>query len=106
LLQQLLVARRLCCLDLDVRLGSLSSRNQRWLVLGLQSRWQRVLLAPLQIGCSIAVPCPLVLASFCPVQSLVDVAGSGSSVRRFSAVPLSSTVTSLIRWCLCICRWW
>ncbi|KAF3498561.1 hypothetical protein DY000_02053983 [Brassica cretica] len=31
--------------------------------------------------------------------------GSGSSVCRLGAVPLSSTVTSLFRWCLCICRW-
>ena len=33
-----------------------------------------MLLAPLQIGCSSAVSCPLVLVIF-PVQSLVDVAG-------------------------------
>ncbi|CAN7070674.1 unnamed protein product [Brassica oleracea var. botrytis] len=38
-------------------------------VLGLQSRWQRVLLAPLQIGCSSAVPCPVVLASLSRAES-------------------------------------
>ncbi|KAH0883279.1 hypothetical protein HID58_059375, partial [Brassica napus] len=43
-------------------------------VLGLQSRWQRVLLASLQIGCSSAVPCPVVLASLSRAES-----GSGSS---------------------------
>ncbi|CAF2108666.1 unnamed protein product [Brassica napus] len=38
-------------------------------VLGQQSRWQRVLLAPLQIGCSSAVPCPVVLASLSRAES-------------------------------------
>ncbi|CAN6833742.1 unnamed protein product [Brassica oleracea] len=38
-------------------------------VLGLQSRWQRVLLASLQIGCSSAVPCPVVLASLSRAES-------------------------------------
>ncbi|CAN6997672.1 unnamed protein product [Brassica rapa subsp. trilocularis] len=71
-------------------------------VLGLQSRWQRVLLAPLQIGCSSAVPYPVVLAS---LSRLVDVAGSGSSIHRLGAAPLSFTATPGSRWCLRINRW-
>ncbi|CAN6919962.1 unnamed protein product, partial [Brassica oleracea] len=48
-------------------------------VLGLQFRWQRVLLAPLQIGCSSTVPCPVVLASLSRAESGGSSTGFGSS---------------------------
>ncbi|KAF3556153.1 hypothetical protein F2Q69_00011493 [Brassica cretica] len=94
-------------------------------VLGLQSRWQRVLLASLQIGCSSAVPCPVVLASLSRAESggwaselqvggvEVDVCGVRElelrqalvRLHRLGAAPLSPTATPCSRWCLRINRW-